>query len=443
MKSTLLAFLLLATTFCSSQPNKHWDVANYRRLTFSPGVSLGTGCLTTTEGLASISDQSGNFLFSTNGINVYDRNCAVMPNGTGLFGGLSSTQSSIIVPLPNSANLYYIFTADQDGGTNGINYSIVDMALNSGFGAVTSKNIPLAPWQMSEKLCAVRHCNNRDVWVITKGWLVNTFTAYLLTPSGITSTVNSNVGHTPTATGAKLGQLKANTQGNRLAAAYYGIGLVEVYPFNNSTGAVSAPVLSNGIPNVYGVEFSTSGARLYACTNPGILYQFDLCNSFNRVTIINAGAFMGSLQNAPDGKMYIARGAGNQFYSCVNNPNALGAACGYINNAIATTASSNFGLPSFISSYLRPEPPAFTYANIGCNAVSFNYGTYADNCYTSYVFVGHWEWPLGTPRPSTIVFPGPGIYNVSCVMNFACYSDTITQPVVVNPWGLNPNISIN
>jgi len=74
-----------------------------------------------------------------------------MPNGAGLKGNSSSTSSAIIVPLPGSPNLYYVFTVDTDDlvyrNTEGLHYSIVDMSLNGGTGDidVLNKNTNLLP----------------------------------------------------------------------------------------------------------------------------------------------------------------------------------------------------------------------------------------------------------------------------------------------------------
>lgn len=431
-KSIVISILAYFTCFnASSQHDRVWDLASQKRITFSPGPVVSAGCVTTVEGLACISDAAGNFLMSTDGSTVYDRNCAPMFNGSGLLGHSSSTQSAIIVPLPGSTTIYYIFTADWQNGSNGIRFSIVDITLSAGLGAVTTKNSPLAPWEMSEKLCAVKHCNNRDVWVIAKGWLVNTFTAWLLTPSGITATVASNTGYTPVifsgANSTKLGCLRANAQGNRLAAAYYAVGRVELYSFNNTTGAI-ALLNADPVANIYGVEFSPSGRFLYASSNPGSLYQYDLCNSFSRQLIINAGPFMGTIQNAPDGRIYIARGVGNQFLSALNNPEGLGASCGFVINGITTGANTNFGLPNFISSYQRPVP-SFSVSNGICN-VTLSPNPIPGNCYTSPTASQHFESPLGSNISATPVLPA-GNHLISMITTFPCYSDTVDQMVTI------------
>ena len=54
-------------------------------------------------------------------------------------------------------------------GPKGLNYSVVNMTLDAGKGDVELKNAPLQ-LNVVEKITAVRHCNNRDVWVIAHDW---------------------------------------------------------------------------------------------------------------------------------------------------------------------------------------------------------------------------------------------------------------------------------
>jgi hypothetical protein len=124
----------------------NWFFGANAGVNFSTGTPVSiTGPISTNEGVSVISDVNGNLLFSTDGITVYDRNNTPMPNGFGLLGDPSSTQSGVIVPNPASPNLFYIFTAAAEAGGgfgltyDGIAYSIVDMTLNGGFGDVTIK----------------------------------------------------------------------------------------------------------------------------------------------------------------------------------------------------------------------------------------------------------------------------------------------------------------
>ena len=101
-----------------------WYFGDSAGVDFNSGspVALTNGVLNTLEGCSSISDSAGNLLFYTDGITVYNRFHQQMPNGFGLYGGHSTTQSALIIPQPDSAFIYYIFTADELGAPTGVNY---------------------------------------------------------------------------------------------------------------------------------------------------------------------------------------------------------------------------------------------------------------------------------------------------------------------------------
>jgi hypothetical protein len=63
-----------------------------------------------------------------------------MPNGNGLHGSTTSSQSAMIVKQPGNLNMYYIFTTDGVAGAYGFCYSTVDMNLQGGLGDVVVKN---------------------------------------------------------------------------------------------------------------------------------------------------------------------------------------------------------------------------------------------------------------------------------------------------------------
>jgi hypothetical protein len=123
----------------------------------NPPTILRNGKISTAEGTAVMADSSGNLLFYTDGITVYDRNHNIIE--TGLFGHESSTQSALIVPHPGNENLYLIFTTDVsewgEKTNRGLNYSVLDMRLNNGMGGIVLKNKNLF-LNSTEKLTAVQ-----------------------------------------------------------------------------------------------------------------------------------------------------------------------------------------------------------------------------------------------------------------------------------------------
>ena len=105
------------------------------------------------------------------------------------IGGGFAWQGSVIVQKPGSDNLYYIFTVPdwQNNNPPGLYYSVVDMDMDGGLGAVTNeKNIPLnAAWDAYSKVIAVRHANGKDIWIITRKHQFDSYAAFLLTEDGI------------------------------------------------------------------------------------------------------------------------------------------------------------------------------------------------------------------------------------------------------------------
>ena len=150
MKKLLFFSLLLFGCVLNLQAQgeaANWYFGSRAGLNFntSPPTPLTDGALETLEGCATISDSAGNLLFYTNGTLVWNRDHQVMPNGTGLLGEDTSTQSAIIVPNPQEPNLYYIFTVDglfpgenDPSALRGLNYSTVNMDLDGGLGDIVT-----------------------------------------------------------------------------------------------------------------------------------------------------------------------------------------------------------------------------------------------------------------------------------------------------------------
>ena len=204
-----------------------WHFGKHAGLDFTttPPTAIASE-LDVQEGTASISDDQGQLLFYTDGDTVWNRNNTPMPNGHGLKGGLSSTQSSLIVPLPNSLTHYYIFTTGDHGSMQGFKYTIVDMTLDGGLGDIVdgTKNTAIVE-EVSEKIAAVLHANCRDYWVITRKRNSNDNLAYLLTPAGLDLNPVISLGSFYTGE-VFFGPLKAAHHGSKIAlsATLHNIG---------------------------------------------------------------------------------------------------------------------------------------------------------------------------------------------------------------------------
>ena len=353
-----------------------WYFGENAGLDFSTGapVPLLNSAMNKDEGCSSISDAGGNLLLYTDGMRVWNKNHQQMPNGFGLGGHESSTQSALIVPKPGSNTLFYIFTTDAFFYAKGLSYSVVDMSLQGGLGNVTIKNT-LLHTPSTEKLTAVKHANSTDIWVISHGCNSNVFHTYLVSASGVSAPVNSNAGAIHTGGGSlgtqnAIGCMKASPDGTKLALAVYSLSLVELFSFNTTTGMVSAPVSFPQVyANVYGIEFSPDNTKLYF-TSDTTVFQADLgagsasaiINSTLPAGKINWGPFgpgtnyLGALQLGPDGMIY-----GTSFFSeylfVIQNPDAPGIECGFAEQGVWLGGRHCYGgLPGFVQSYFSALP---------------------------------------------------------------------------------------
>ena len=387
----VLNVVLLSTLSYAQNEANIWYFGGNAGIDFNSGtpVALTNGTLFTAEGCASISDNQGNLLFYTNGDSVWNKNHVPLPNGFGLMGHKSSTQTALIVPKPGTPNIYYIFTVPAQvnlDGKIGCCYSTVDMTLDGGLGDVVHKNT-LLHHPVTEKLTAVKHANGCDVWVIVHEWKSNGFLAYLVDSSGVNANaVVSNVGSNHAGNGfsqfpnpSSVGQLKASPDGSRLALPLFVFPMsnrLEIFDFDNATGIVSNPVTflvpGNNADNSYGygVEFSPDGTKLYVSRN--LARKIDQYNLLagsatdirnSRTVIGSPEAMPHSLQLGPDGKIYCALSItqevnnliGNPYIGAINNPNISGTACNYADDAVFLDGKVSFlGLPTFMQSYFYP-----------------------------------------------------------------------------------------
>lgn len=492
----VLIFLFITSLGYAQGEANNWYFGHNAGLKFMDDgsvIPLSDGQLVTDEGCSSISDINGNLLFYTDGKTVWDRNHVIMPNGTNLFGDPSSTQSGIIVPKPNNANIYYVFTVDEphhenaavypngftgtyidpnsfnvpdgdDGFNNGFNYSVVDLSVigtNGSIGDVVSKNNHLITYntnpngqeikyKCSEKITAVSNPNNSSFWVITH--FINKFYAFKVDGSGVNtnpviSTVGSNIGIAGYRRNA-IGYLKASPNGEKLAIAHnqngsmpgtveYATGNVELYDFDVVSGLVSNPV--EVIPNVmaYGIEFSSSSEKLYATYRTATLEmelsQFDLLSSNipnSKIVLHTQQNYLSGLQLGPNNKIYCAIYNQNAL-SVINDPDVDGLLCNFVINGqpLAFEKMTTQGLPPFITSFFFVPAIQLENACVGQNT-SFQFNT--SQQITSAV------WNFGDGGISNALSPvhvygAPGTYTVSVTVTGSNGVGTNMRDITIHP----------
>lgn len=389
---------LQITSHAQNQAN-YWYFGKKVGLNFnqSPPQVLSDGSLQSIEGSASISDQNGNLLFYTNGVSIANKDHQPMVNGGGIMGDLSSTNNTVIVQLPETDSIYYLFTVGAAGQlANGLRYSIINMKRQNGLGEVVQKNGFLYD-NTFEKLAAVRHCNRKDVWITVKDWESDAYYTYLLTKDGVNTTpVISNMGVVTNGwVNNSLGTLKFSSDGKKLISIHsFDNDLAQLMDFDNSTGILTNPVtfkpngvqISPGFTGVYGAAFSPDNKLLYISSRKSnieksVLYQFDI-SVHDETAIMNSRYIIasqdswdaGAVQTGPDGKIYYAQWKDTAL-SVIMNPNIAGVGCDYRYNSITFPLINEpvqFGLPNFIASDLDSNyfPFDFSWDLGSCNSLT-------------------------------------------------------------------------
>lgn len=488
----LLSFFLMLIFVSSSLAqatlqNNNWMVGGTNvgfGIPPTPGPSLNFSNCTPTvlnnapgaqfEGQTAISDpNTGALLFYSSGSQVRNALGQVMTNGN-LVATSNSISQNLIVKKPGSSTLYYLFTPETQAGAivsttnpgiNGFSYSIIDMSLAGGLGAVVSNGNLLQPFQNCEMVTGVYHQNGQDIWIIGHKFGSNTFFAYLLTSAGVNTTpVYSSVGPTIITPGSNnyansnydaVGELKASPNGQKLAFTTFYNGYTCLFDFNKTNGAITNPIPLNLGSAGYGVSFSPDNTKLYfsrvdpsqggvSFLNNGSIVQFDITS--NSQATIQASMYVvyssptgfRSLKLGPNGKLYAARttltagGNGSSYLAVINNPNLAGAACNFVNDGVFIGLNrGRWGLNNVIED-------SYT-----CGNFNFTLGPDINKCPGTTITISApsnqaiYQWNT-TSNSQSITVTQPGTYWVTVSGPNGTGSDTI----VVNDFAA-PTLTIN
>jgi gliding motility-associated-like protein len=197
---------------------------------------------------AVMSDSLGNILFSFSRNSVWNREGLIMMNGDDILPsthGLSG-RCRIAFPKPGSASQYYIFSISSHHFLDGMYYSVIDMELDGGLGAVTSeKNVRLtAADKAQDKIFVLKNSTGDGYWVITRLFGDDRYASFKVTANG----VDPVPVYSPTGIFRELnsgsGPMRVSSDKKYLiscyaASPYPSQSNVEISRFNAGTGVVT------------------------------------------------------------------------------------------------------------------------------------------------------------------------------------------------------------
>lgn len=370
MKKIYIILVCLITISATAQREDHtWYFSETGKGLF---FDFNTNVVSITETHAPLSYEgcgvaadpiSGNVLFYSNGIKVYDKSNLLMPNGNGLLGNITSTTNGIVCPYPTQPSKYFIFynSADLIYSTVGsLYYSVVDMSLigngtasiPTGDVVATEKNVLIA--NNSPEGFAIIQGGPYNFWLVFPERNTSTIHVYSITSAGITFhadyTSPSNI------SGATSVRYSKNSHKIAIANCYEYQGCF-IMDFNEGTGVVSnigvipgsiLGTATNYWTGYYDCEWSPDGTKLYLskyrmAAGSGRIYQYDLSTPTTPVSLVYtlAGGYNNTsagLKLAPDGRIYCLyinnTYSNSRLIGAINSPNSAGTACNYNANVL-------------------------------------------------------------------------------------------------------------
>jgi hypothetical protein len=370
--SLLVLFLIPVLTSAQNRGNV-WCFGHEAAINFNSGFPVADSSSVISRGsCASICDTLGMLLFyvsndtvsvtttQINGGKVYGKNHQLMLGGDSI-NSQGWYYELVIIPVPNSNDLYYVFSIGVTA-FYGIYYSIIDMSLNGGMGEVIQKNVQLQNFKCSDGLTAIKHGNGRDWWVFFRRWdsTNNTYYKYLITPTGISNVMMQSIG---SSTSNGFARMKFSCSGDKMMFMTL-TGLLEYYDFDRCTGLLTNPQTifpeqSNPINGFFwSSQFSPSGNLFYTTliSLPGVtdscfLIQYNLnapniAMSADTLAIGSLINNMSHLKLGPDNKIYLSSvynnlqtisypypdtvySIYNSYLGVINSPDNIGAACDF------------------------------------------------------------------------------------------------------------------
>jgi gliding motility-associated-like protein len=345
-----LFFLLVSTPQVHAQKENYTWICNGDILINfnSPGPPLSllpASALSFSLGRSTtLSDRTtGSLLLHTDGIKVMDQNYNLMPNGSGLYGG-----DMVVVPFIGNPDKYYLFTTGLPGTSQfQLNYSVIDMTLNSGNGDVVAgqKNLLVDPVSIASPVIGVSG-NDCNFWIITHERHTRNFRSYEVTSAGINPVpVISNLPPVSTLGIFDFSFVNMEVSPDRGKILLMS-GYAELLDFSPGTGYLTNPIFilpDSSAANCRFGCFAPDNSKLYL-QNDENLYQYDLsvvseaAIAASRIFITDSIA--GAMRIGPDNKIYAPFGAyylsngtyaatSNQYLSCMQQPTLSGTAVQY------------------------------------------------------------------------------------------------------------------
>jgi hypothetical protein len=383
------------------------------------------------------SDEEGNLLFYTNGMQIRDTTGNLLQNGDSINFGWQWMQNyqamvdgNYAYPFPRTALfikhptndsvvlLIHENVGDTSSYQSRLNLTLIKRRASGSF-SVVKKNYLLSNHPVAlSTLAACKHGNGRDWWILFAENNTNCIVELLLTPDSIMEYGTQCIGDTLSDGNGIKGTFSLD--GTKYANSDTRIHGTNIFDFDRCSGHLSNPQHIKALlkidtingsliatDHVINIELSPDGRLLYIMQHYKI-YQFDLnsvqfpndydsivLNSYIDTAIgITWPLSIFSSLYGPDGILYITPGATQRYLHTINNPNGKGVLCDFREQ-----------------SKLLPKIWSYTAPNIPNYRLGRWLGSACDTVYNGIN-------PIYNQAASLRVYPNPATDEVNCDYNW-------------------------
>lgn len=423
----LFSFLLVNCVCGQSLENVNWQFGS------EVGVFHGTGGMELTESAASvingvkpacISSSDGDLLLYTDGAVVYNGDHVAIENGSFSNLGLSN----LFVPVPGNPDQYYLFRSAEWG----VDYSVVDITLDGGSGAVLSDQKEVFFHSYRSHLMLAGKENSVNYWLIIadnqggSGGQIHIRT-WEVTSGALEANDVFSQNYVWATFFDQLDDAKLSPDCSKIATHHKG-HYIAVFEFDNELG-----VVTNALPTAVDsntsftqqttLEFSPSGQYLY------VIGDFFKIDRFN-LEVFSTAAIDASqtevaftqfntpswrdIKLGPYGDLYVLNNS-TQTLDKVLDPD--------VESGITGVEPGTIDIQT--ESYLLPNTP-----NLSCSPLSFpllsaEQFCIGDTTWISYDFsieADEWNWDFGSvngvfgsseQNPTWAIYDETGTYEVT------------------------------
>ncbi len=361
-------------------------------------------------GSAVVADQfTGDLLFYTDGVQVFDRTHTLVPNGASIISstGGDFNQSAAACPIPGQSDLFYIFS----NTSAEIVYAMIDktqpgnaIGAEPPLGDVVSTETSTGLTDPSEGMILIPNSNNDRYWLISQNRTDFRFQVIEITSTAINGPVFYDFTDASNP-GAEAVQMAYNIDSAFLAVAPRESNRnVQILDFNRESGvlAFNRLVLNTGQADdagesIFDVEWSPNGSKLYmsrfgtSTGNNANILQFDLGDSLENINTVLANPVYRSLG--------IKRGPDDLLYHLYQGNNGDPIAMGSIAQADSIVDSLIYNLEVFAGTdYNATQFPLHAPSSeIVFDSLAF---TYLDSCFQSFTKF----FPAVSPQPTSYLW---------------------------------------